>query len=149
MDLDDDLFGAFDGTDKVEEIEIQPEPKLKRKSDGTAAPFEDKGSEGQDGQNGDKGDDYEGASHKSKKSRVVGDEEMANETDLYKVQPTITQNQEITTADGRKVISFSAYPANYVAPPVSQAPCPLPSCNTVGSIRIADGGNRHLMLPEG
>lgn len=119
----DDLFDAFDGSEKVEEVDIQAQPQLKRKSDagGDGGVPSSQAEGGGDEENGAVGAEGGSAAKRAKMTRVPTAEEVGD-ADPYKVQPTITQNQEIVTADGRKVISFSAYPANYVAPPVRVEP---------------------------
>lgn len=127
-----DLFGAFDGDDVAETVEpiapppISPAPPTaatKRKStssseaaaaatakerNGNAAAAAD------DDDDEDEDDDNEGGKEGRSKRPRKSD---ANDPGPSKgVQPTITQHQEIITPDGRRVISFSALPADYVAP---------------------------------
>ncbi|KAM3571966.1 hypothetical protein VYU27_006030, partial [Nannochloropsis oceanica] len=120
-----DLFGAFDGDDVAETVEpIAPPPispasptATKRKSISTSevavAAREGNGNRNNDeGYNENEEDDEAGKEGRSKRPRKSD----GNDPGPSKgVQPTITQHQEIITPDGRRVISFSALPADYVA----------------------------------
>jgi ATP-dependent RNA helicase DOB1 len=120
-----DLFGAFDGDDVAETVEpiapppISPAPPTatKRKSISTsevAAAAEERNGNDNNGEDEDEDeeDDEAGKEGRSKRPRKSD----GNDPGPSKgVQPTITQHQEIITPDGRRVISFSALPADYVA----------------------------------
>ena len=123
-----DLFGAFDGDDVAETVEaiapppISPAPPTaatKRKStsstsEAAATAKERNGNADNDEDEDEDEDDEEGGKEGRSKRPRKSD---ANDPGPSKgVQPTITQHQEIITPDGRRVISFSALPADYVAP---------------------------------
>lgn len=105
-----DLFGAFDGEDVAETVAPIAAPgltpaKADAKRKGLTNGVKAAGGEMEDN-NGDVEEEL--GAGPSKRSR------NSEGTALDKGQePTITQHQEIITPDGRRVISFSALPADY------------------------------------
>lgn len=105
-----DLFGAFDGEDVAETVAPIAAPgltpaKADAKRKGLTNGAKAAGGEMEDN-NGDVEEEL--GAGPSKRSR------NSEGTALDKGQePTITQHQEIITPDGRRVISFSALPADY------------------------------------
>uniref|UniRef100_I2CQP2 ATP-dependent RNA helicase DOB1 n=1 Tax=Nannochloropsis gaditana (strain CCMP526) TaxID=1093141 RepID=I2CQP2_NANGC len=105
-----DLFGAFDGEDVAETVAPIAAPgltpaKADAKRKGLTNGVKAAGGEVEDN-NGDVEEEL--GAGPSKRSR------NSEGTALDKGQePTITQHQEIITPDGRRVISFSALPADY------------------------------------
>lgn len=131
-----DLFGAFDGdqkADAVEPLASPPDAAAAAASASSASAGASKrkpqGQEEEEGPADGGGKKRARTSTSSAAGGGGGDgeegegKEQQAEAAAKGAQPTITQHQEIVTPDGRKVISFSALPADYVAPDVSVWVC--------------------------
>ncbi len=123
-----DLFGAFDGDDVAETVEpvapppVAPAVAAKRKSmeqatNGNAKKGKQKKAEEEEEEEDDEEDEEGGGGGGERKRPRKSDGGEGDPGPNKGVQPTITQHQEIITPDGRRVISFSALPADYVANP--------------------------------
>lgn len=138
-DMFGDLFGAFDGDQKADAVEPLASPPAAAAAASAAAsttgtskrkqPPQQQGEE--EGEGPADGGAAGGGKKRARASTTTsaagggdgeeGEEQPEQEPEQAAkgAQPTITQHQEIVTPDGRKVISFSALPADYVAPDVS------------------------------